>query len=853
MCTHGVALIDVISKFVSNTFDVELSNTKVDSGASHVLVRDPRLRTLILGVIRFISDAEGRIFQPAILYILEGLITGLKALPENESLHSCLEPAEIVEIINLSRLTGLPEIMSDLYSLYCAQLCELVTPDWTSLTLPGCAALYARVLKLHKPVDQGTSSTPSSVCIDKMMALQWFLKDLQESKHKSIQGTAYAPACNSLVKLLDGSDPDSVDQCDLYDVLEALWEEAERREFTRSVAIYLPSLLFHPVCIQVCVLHPMEPNGEHARSLKGLLTRAISRLQILSKGRIYIVSTLAKSIRKAVLTDISILDVLPIEDFIVDFVNNPPSIRPEFLFEVVAAEKIQQILPHRTFTSYYGQREWQAYAAIIDLLQRLPEDGKSAGQRILDRLLEPWNNQQPPVPIKSPWKQTMQLQVMLVLSDYCITESETDKYLDTFTKILVLEPWPRYRYLLEWIVARIYCWSQHKVSQISDALNSLVEYSPIHIASLLKLGLLVAPFESEDFAAKLATHLTCFSASPKVQIRHEANFVFPLLFDLAEKKNWKSIIDNPALKGLNTFIRGLDKFNASPWTIRTLRLDARDDFTLANIFQGPYLSIESPEPERVTYEDFITLQAESDVACLPAARIALGKPNVTEVIRHTPAAAPLALPSAETSSSSIQTFLQTKAGFDLNSLHPYNGRSSKQNQGPASVILIASLIDNPTNLGGLSRISESFGLESMYINDHKKIGHKDFKATSVTSEKHFPIHELKEMDVPQFLLTSKRYGYTVVGIEQTDRSAILGQGVDENEMGQENRRAIGLLPKKCVLVLGSEKEGISAEVLAVIDRCVEIKTVGVTRSLNVQTAGGIALYEWWRKWGEEIK
>jgi tRNA guanosine-2'-O-methyltransferase len=43
---------------------------------------------------------------------------------------------------------------------------------------------------------------------------------------------------------------------------------------------------------------------------------------------------------------------------------------------------------------------------------------------------------------------------------------------------------------------------------------------------------------------------------------------------------------------------------------------------------------------------------------------------------------------------------------------------------------------------------------------------------------------------------------------------------------------LGILPRKCVLVLGSEKGGISAEVLAVIDRCVEIRTVGVTRSLS---------------------
>lgn len=158
--------------------------------------------------------------------------------------------------------------------------------------------------------------------------------------------------------------------------------------------------------------------------------------------------------------------------------------------------------------------------------------------------------------------------------------------------------------------------------------------------------------------------------------------------------------------------------------------------------------------------------------------------------------------------------------------------------------MVASLIDNPTNLGGLSRISESFGLEALCISDVKKIGHTDFKATSVTSEKHLPIKELKIPGVPDFLLEAKRKGYEVVGIEQTDRSGVLGNGgIDES------KKYLGILPQKCVLVLGSEKGGISPEVLAVIDRCVEIKTVGVTRSLNVQTAGGIAVYEWWREWG----
>jgi tRNA guanosine-2'-O-methyltransferase len=74
----------------------------------------------------------------------------------------------------------------------------------------------------------------------------------------------------------------------------------------------------------------------------------------------------------------------------------------------------------------------------------------------------------------------------------------------------------------------------------------------------------------------------------------------------------------------------------------------------------------------------------------------------------------------------------------------------------------------------------------------------------------------------------KTNGYVAVGIEQTDQSAILGS----EDIRNTNHMSLGTLPRKCVLVLGSEKGGISAEVLAALDRCVEIRTVGVTRSLS---------------------
>ena len=50
-----------------------------------------------------------------------------------------------------------------------------------------------------------------------------------------------------------------------------------------------------------------------------------------------------------------------------------------------------------------------------------------------------------------------------------------------------------------------------------------------------------------------------------------------------------------------------------------------------------------------------------------------------------------------------------------------------------------------------------------------------------------------------------------------------------------------------VLVLGREKEGIPAEIIHVLDACIEIPQLGVVRSLNVHVSGAIAVWEYTRQ------
>lgn len=54
-------------------------------------------------------------------------------------------------------------------------------------------------------------------------------------------------------------------------------------------------------------------------------------------------------------------------------------------------------------------------------------------------------------------------------------------------------------------------------------------------------------------------------------------------------------------------------------------------------------------------------------------------------------------------------------------------------------------------------------------------------------------------------------------------------------------------PERSVLVLGREGTGIPANLLHVLDCCVEIPQLGLIRSLNVHVSGALAVYEYTRQ------
>ncbi|XP_041646192.1 probable methyltransferase TARBP1 [Cheilinus undulatus] len=149
-----------------------------------------------------------------------------------------------------------------------------------------------------------------------------------------------------------------------------------------------------------------------------------------------------------------------------------------------------------------------------------------------------------------------------------------------------------------------------------------------------------------------------------------------------------------------------------------------------------------------------------------------------------------------------------------------------------ALLVVASLIDKPTNLGGLCRTCEIFGASALVLDSLRHVSDKHFQSLSVSSELWLPLLEVKPAELTDFLQMKKSEGYCIVGVEQTANS----QSLQDYQF-----------PEKTLLLLGNEREGIPANLLQMLDVCVEIPQQGVIRSLNVHVSAALLIWEYTRQ------
>lgn len=122
---------------------------------------------------------------------------------------------------------------------------------------------------------------------------------------------------------------------------------------------------------------------------------------------------------------------------------------------------------------------------------------------------------------------------------------------------------------------------------------------------------------------------------------------------------------------------------------------------------------------------------------------------------------------------------ETKDPTELETVNPQNfqHKSFIEEYKPSDVsgdlILVATFVEQPANLGGISRTCEAFRAKQLIVNDSNVRKDKEFRRLSMGSENWLDIVEVKEMDLPTYLQNLKKDGYRIVGVEQTARSVNL--------------------------------------------------------------------------------
>ncbi|XP_061480500.1 probable methyltransferase TARBP1 isoform X2 [Rhineura floridana] len=159
----------------------------------------------------------------------------------------------------------------------------------------------------------------------------------------------------------------------------------------------------------------------------------------------------------------------------------------------------------------------------------------------------------------------------------------------------------------------------------------------------------------------------------------------------------------------------------------------------------------------------------------------------------------------------------------------FQDRATKLGKANNKLIVVASLIDKPTNLGGLCRTCEIFGVAALIVGSFHYINDKQFQYLSVSAEQWLSLIEVKPFQLADYLDQKKMEGYTIIGVEQTAKSCDLTEYC---------------FPEKSLLLLGNEHEGIPANLIQQLDTCVEIPQQGVIRSLNVHPNTILLHYCW---------
>lgn len=155
------------------------------------------------------------------------------------------------------------------------------------------------------------------------------------------------------------------------------------------------------------------------------------------------------------------------------------------------------------------------------------------------------------------------------------------------------------------------------------------------------------------------------------------------------------------------------------------------------------------------------------------------------------------------------------------------------------IIVIAHNIRSTHNVGAIFRTAEGFGVQKIILSGYTPYPtlEKDSRLPHISEKLTSQIHKtalgaeamvpFEYQETPN-LKELKDAGFTIVGLEQDERSVLLSEYK---------------APEKVALLIGEEVHGIEQSFRDACDDLIEIPMHGKKESFNVSVATGIALYQ----------
>ncbi len=149
---------------------------------------------------------------------------------------------------------------------------------------------------------------------------------------------------------------------------------------------------------------------------------------------------------------------------------------------------------------------------------------------------------------------------------------------------------------------------------------------------------------------------------------------------------------------------------------------------------------------------------------------------------------------------------------------------------------LAVVLDNVRsmhNIGSIFRTSDGFAVEKVVLcgitacPPHREIEKTALGATTSMDWEYYktPLEAVEQL---------RSEGYKIIAIEQAENSLMLD--TFEPQQGE-----------KYALIFGNEVNGVSDEVMQVIDACIEIPQFGTKHSFNIVVSAGIVLWDFFSK------